>query len=156
MHRILWLTFEKPPHPDAVRHPATAEDVLFALELLTAPVQYRQRLAEQLRGYLDLQAGLAPWARPAIPCRRMSGWYSLVPWRFAKWLSVVLPATPGALERTQQQLQTWLNSGGPAAVSGPASNASGSLAIRRVVPTSGGPPHGRTDIELSSEQDRND
>ncbi len=110
MPRILWLAFEKPPHPDAVCHPATVDDVLFALELLEFPEEHRCRLAEQLRRYLAQQTGIAPWSRPAVPCRRQSGMYALVPWRFAQWLSVVLPASQGLLERTKLRLEAWLKS----------------------------------------------
>lgn len=108
MSRLLWLAFEKPPHPDAVCHPATAEDVLLVLEKLEAVADQRRQLGQQLHGYLAQQADLPPWQRPAIPCRRESGLYALIPWRLAKWLSVVLPAETGVIERTTQRLQAWL------------------------------------------------
>lgn len=108
MSRILWLAFEKPPHRDAVCHPATVDDVLFVLELLETPREHRERLSQQLQRYLASQAALDPWSRPAVPCRRPSGLYSLVPWRLAKWLSVVLPATPSVHERTRNRLEAWL------------------------------------------------
>jgi hypothetical protein len=106
--RILWLAFERPPHPDAVCHPATVGDVLFVLEWLEATELERQRRSGELRRSLAQQAGLAPWERPAIPCRRESGVYTLVPWRLAHWLSRILPATPGVLERTRRRLEDWL------------------------------------------------
>lgn len=120
MPRILWLAFERPPHPDAVCHPATVDDVLFALELLEFPEDHRRRLAAQLRRYLAQQAGIAPWSRPAVPCRRLSGMYALVPWRFAQWLAAVLPATQGLLDRTHNRLKSWLEAQSPSTVLNPA------------------------------------
>jgi hypothetical protein len=108
MPRLLFLAFETPPHPDAVCHPATEDDVLFALELLSSPATERRHLAIRLRRFLAMQADMAPWSRPGIPCRRTSGLYAIVPWRFAKWLSAVLPATDGLIERTTRRLQRWL------------------------------------------------
>lgn len=119
MSRLLWLAFERPPHPDAVCHPATVEDVLFVLELLETPETRRRHLAVQLRGYLAQQRDLAPWSRPAVPCRRESGLYALVPWRMASWLSHVLPATPGLIDRTRLRLERWLQAGSSARVVNP-------------------------------------
>lgn len=104
----LWLVYERPPHPDAVCYSASLHDVMFVLELLDTAPDHRQRLSAQLRRYLAQQADIAPALRPAIPCRRESGLYALVPWRFAQWLAAVLPVTPSALERTRQRLQQWL------------------------------------------------
>lgn len=108
MGRLLWLAFERHPHPDAVCHPATVDDVLLVLELLETSESHRQRLASQLRRYVAQQADIDIWQRPAIPCRRESGLYALVPWRLAQWLACVLPATPSALDRTRGRLQSWL------------------------------------------------
>jgi len=119
MSRLLWLAFERPPHPAAVCHPATIEDVLFVLELLDAPEPRRQHLSAQLRRYLDQQRDIAPWSRPAVPCRRDSGLYALVPWRMAQWLSHVLPATPGLIERTRRRLELWLREASSARVINP-------------------------------------
>jgi hypothetical protein len=109
--RLLWLAFESPPHPDAVCHPATPDEVHLVLELLASPSSERRRWAEQLRNYFAQQASLAPWSRPAVPCRRASGLYVLVPWRLAQWLAAVLPAADGLLERTSQRLVRWLAHG---------------------------------------------
>jgi hypothetical protein len=111
MPRLLWLAFERPPHPDAVCHPATADEVQLVLEFLAGSVTQRRQRAEQLRNYLAQQAALPPWSRPAVPCRRATGLYVLVPWRLAKWLATVLPATDGLLERTRGRLQRWLQTG---------------------------------------------
>ena len=119
MSRLLWLAFERPPHPDAVCHPATVDDVLFVLELLAATEPRRQRLSEQLQGYLAQQQDMAPWSRPAVPCRRESGLYALIPWRMAKWLSLVLPASAGMIERTRQRLERWLQDATPLRIVNP-------------------------------------
>jgi hypothetical protein len=108
MSRVLMLAFEMPPHPDAVCHPATKDDVLFAIELLSSPGPERRHLAARLRRFLAMQAGITPWLRPGVPCRRTSGLYAIVPWRFAKWLTVVLPASDGLIERTNHRLKRWL------------------------------------------------
>ncbi len=111
MPRILWLAFERPPHVDAVCHPATAEDVHLVLELLTQPTTGRAELASKLRRMLDGQRSISPWSRPTIPCRRSNGLYVLISWRLAKWLSVVLPASDGLIERTERRLRRWLEHG---------------------------------------------
>jgi hypothetical protein len=108
MPRLLWLAFERLPHPDAVCHPATDDDVRFVLELLATSATHRRRLAAQLRRYLAQQAHIAPWRRPGIPCRRESGLYVIVPWRLAKWLAAVLPASDGLIDRTSRRLTHWL------------------------------------------------
>lgn len=105
---VLWLVYEKPPHVDAVTHPATAGDVLLVLDLLEEPEARRCHLADQLRRYLAQQEGLEPWSRPSVPCRRASGLYALVPWRLAKWLACVLRAEPARLETLIQRLEGWL------------------------------------------------
>ena len=108
MPRLLWLAFERPPHPDAVCHPATRDEVHFVLELFEATSAQRRHWAEQLRSYLAQQQKLPPWSRPEVPCRRPSGLYVLVPWRLAAWLAAVLPAAEGMLERTAGRLRRWL------------------------------------------------
>lgn len=111
MPRILWLAFERPPHVDAVCHPATREDVHLVLELLAQPATIRSAMAEKLRRMLAGQSPFSPWSRSSIPCRRSNGLYILISWRLAKWLSVVLPAAEGLIERTTQRLQRWLDHG---------------------------------------------
>jgi hypothetical protein len=108
MSPVLWLAFERPPHPQAVCHPATGEEVRLVLELFERPAQQRQHLADTLQRYVSAQAKLTPWQRPCIPCRRTSGLYMLIPWRLAQWLSAVLGATDGLIERTQRRLEAWL------------------------------------------------
>ncbi|MBI1346175.1 hypothetical protein GC163_07780 [bacterium] len=120
MSRLLWLAFERPPHPDAVCHPATMDDVLLILEWLESAESRRVHLSEQLRGYLAQQHDITPWSRPAVPCRRESGLYALVPWRMAKWLSHVLPASPGVIERTRRQLERWLQTTSSSPIVNPA------------------------------------
>jgi len=110
--RLLWLGFERPPHPDAVCHAATTADVEFVLEWLEQPHTERSRIASQLQNFVRQQEALNLWHRPALPCRRPAGLYILIPWRFAKWLACILPAEAAVLERTRQQLETWLTNGG--------------------------------------------
>uniref|UniRef100_A0A7C2NXM5 Uncharacterized protein n=1 Tax=Schlesneria paludicola TaxID=360056 RepID=A0A7C2NXM5_9PLAN len=108
MPRLLLLAFESPPHPDAVCHPATEDDVRFAIELLSLSAPHRRQLAHRLRRYLATQADVAPWSRLGVPCRRRTGLYFIVPWRLAKWLAAVLPAADGLIERTTRRLERWL------------------------------------------------
>lgn len=116
MAQILWLAYERPPHPDAVCHPATEADVAFVLECLEAPPEERRRLAEKLRSALHQQRRLPPWSRPCVPCRRPSGLYVLIPWRLALWLAAVLPAADGLIERTHRRLAQWRPQSAPGAV----------------------------------------
>lgn len=111
MSRILWLAYERPPHPDAVCHPATQADVLLVLELLERPEPVRRHMAESLRGMLREQREIVPWQRPSIPCRQQNGWYVLIPWRLAQWLAAVLPATDGLIDRTARRLERWRDRG---------------------------------------------
>lgn len=111
MARILWLAFERPPHVDAVCHPASVADVHLVLEMLAFPTAVRADIAAKLKRMLAVQATQAPWSRPSIPCRRSNGLYVLISWRLAKWLSVVLPASDGLIERTEQRLRHWLDHG---------------------------------------------
>jgi hypothetical protein len=117
--RCLWLAYERPPHPDAVCHPATHDEVHLVLELLAAAPHQRRQWAGQLRRYLAQQQRLPAWHRPAIPCRRAAGLYVLVPWRLAAWLAAVLPATDGVVERTAARLRHWLDTGQTAVVMTP-------------------------------------
>jgi hypothetical protein len=111
MARILWLAFERPPHVDAVCYAATVEDVHLVLELLALPGAMRSDIAAKLKRMLAGQTTQDPWTRPSIPCRRSNGLYVLLSWRLAKWLSVVLAASDGLIERTEQRLRRWLDRG---------------------------------------------
>ena len=111
MTRILWLAFERPPHPDAVRFPAGETDLEFVLEYLALPARSRRHITQQLRNYLAEQKTASPFARKNVPCRRSSGLYQLVPWRLAKWLSHVLPADESKLRETASKIRDWLHRG---------------------------------------------
>lgn len=111
MARILWLAFERPLHVDAVCYPATTDDVHLVLELLALPNIVRADIAAKLHRMLAAQVTQDPWSRPSIPCRRSNGLYVLLSWRLAKWLSVVLAASDGLIERTEQRLRRWLERG---------------------------------------------
>ncbi len=108
MPRILWLAYERLPHPDAVSYPAGEDDVRLVLELLARPYPDRQQISEQLRHFQSEQDALPMFCRRSIPCRRESGLYHLIPWRLAKWLSAVLRAEDRVIERTQTRIHNWL------------------------------------------------
>lgn len=117
MERVLWLRFERAPHPDAVCHAADEQDARLVVELLSRPRLERVYVAARLRNYLARQEALPPLSRAAVPVRRCDGIFRLVPWRLAKWLSCVLPATDGVLERTRSRVESWLaNDARPIAV----------------------------------------
>jgi hypothetical protein len=94
-----------------VCYAASTADVQLVLELLAFPTNARLDIAAKLKRMLAAQASQNPWSRPSIPCRRSNGLYVLISWRLAKWLSVVLPATDGLIERTEQRLRRWLDHG---------------------------------------------
>ncbi|MCA9074677.1 MAG: hypothetical protein KDA93_06570 [Planctomycetaceae bacterium] len=105
--RLLWLTYERTPHPDAICYPATDDDAEFVLALLKRPYPERIRLTEQLARYLTQQKRVAATERTAVACRTPGGLYRSVPWRLAKWLRHVLPATDSVLEDTRVHIEQW-------------------------------------------------
>jgi hypothetical protein len=109
MPRIIWLNYEKSPHPEAVSHPANEDDARIVLELLGRPPAERLRIAERFRDFVKRQKTLPLFCRETIPCRRQTGLYYLIPWRLAKWLSHVLRTTNPILQRTMSRLQVWLD-----------------------------------------------
>ena len=119
MSRHLWLVYERLGHPDAVSYPADEQDARCALELLSHPYARRLHLAGQLRKFLKQQERRPVFSRNKVPCRRDSGLYHLVPWRFAKWLSVVLPAEDAVIESTASRIRTWLKADGAMAIVNP-------------------------------------
>jgi hypothetical protein len=106
--RSICLAYEQPPHPDAVCHFASEEQVFLVSDWLTADEPQRRALSQQLRRYLALQSHMSPLDRPAIPCRHRAGLYVLIPWRLALWLAAVLPAAEDVLRETAQRLNDWL------------------------------------------------
>jgi len=107
--RVIWLVFERPPHPEAVSYPAGEEDARLALTLLGVPLCERLRYAEQLRNYLREQEGLSPFARPGVACRQGDGLFRVISWRFAKWLANVLPGEAGRVERSRRRIEAWIS-----------------------------------------------
>lgn len=107
--RILWLVYERSPHPDAVSFAAGEEDARVVLELFARPRGQRVQIVEQLGNSLQRQHELPLFCREAIPCRRESGLYHLIPWRLAKWLSKALLARESVLETTARRLRNWLD-----------------------------------------------
>jgi hypothetical protein len=111
--RILWLTYERPPHPEAVCHPATEEDADFVLALLRRPYRERMHLTGQLIQFLAGEERRAPVLRRSIACRTPTGLYRCVPWRLARWLRHVLPATESAVDDTIARIERWRRQQGP-------------------------------------------
>lgn len=105
--RLLWLSYERSPHPDAICHPATIDDAEFVIALLRRPYSERIRLTEQLARFLSTQERLTPTERLPIACRTPSGLYRSVPWRLAKWLRHVLPATESVIKDTIARVEWW-------------------------------------------------
>jgi hypothetical protein len=112
MSRRLWLVYERIGHPDAVSYPATEEDARLVAELIAHPYAKRLHIAEQLRNFLKRQERLGLPDRQRVPYRRASGLYHLVPWRLAKWLSLVLAADDAVAGKTRQRIEAWIDSKG--------------------------------------------
>lgn len=108
MSRILWLVYERVPHPDAVSYPAVEEDVRLVLELLSRSYPERLQQAEQMRNYLSEQREVSVIDRKTVPIRRVSGLYQPASWRLVKWLSMVLPAGEGVVMNTKKRMRMWL------------------------------------------------
>ncbi|MGD9853825.1 MAG: hypothetical protein AB7U20_02645 [Planctomycetaceae bacterium] len=109
--RLLWLAYERPPHPDAVCHPASEEEAEFVLALLRRNYGERARLTEQLVRFLAEETRRNAVDRRSVACRTPSGLYRCVPWRLAKWLRHVLPATESAVQRTIARIEQWRRHG---------------------------------------------
>lgn len=109
--RILWLTYERLPHPDAVIHPAEEREVRLVLTLLEYPIARRAQLVERLKNIFLKILQRPVFDRPNIPARMENGLYFPVNWRFALWLSHVLSFDGSRKEQLVSALQTWLNEG---------------------------------------------
>lgn len=105
--RLLWLTYERPPHPDTVCHPVTEDEAEFVVALLKRPYHERARLTEQLIRFLAEQDGKSSLDRCSVACRTPSGLYRCVPWRLAKWLRHVLPAAESVTQQTIARIDQW-------------------------------------------------
>lgn len=108
MQRILWLKFERPPHPNAVVHPATETDLRLVMALLEQPWRERNHLSGLLRNWLSAQEAVSPFERPGVAVRFGEGLYQPVPWRLAKWLACVLPIGDGGALSTRSRIRNWL------------------------------------------------
>ncbi len=109
MPDVLWLVFERVPHPDAVSYPADQRDALLVLQLLDVSPRKRVHLAEQFRNFQKQIEKQPVFERPQVPVRGVNGLYQLVNWRFAKWLSHILPACESTIESTRTRVESWLN-----------------------------------------------
>jgi len=105
--RLLWLTYERPPHADAVCYPASEDDAEFVVALLKRPYRERTRLTGQLIRFLAEQDRKPPLDRCSVACRTPSGLYRRVPWRLAKWLRHVLPAAESVIQQTIARIDQW-------------------------------------------------
>lgn len=105
--RLLWLTYERPPHPDAVCHPASEDEADFVIALLQRSHRERMHLTGQLIRFLAEQQHLAMMDRRSVACRTPSGLYRCVPWRMAKWLRHVLPAAESVIQHTVNRIDHW-------------------------------------------------
>lgn len=106
--QLLWLTYERPPHPDAVAHPVDEYDAAFVLDMLRYPYERRLHWTGQLAAYLASQQARPLADRLPVPCRTPGGLYRLVPWRLAKWLRHILPASDAAIRRAIAHIERWL------------------------------------------------
>lgn len=108
MQRILWLKFERPPHPDAVAHPATESELRLVAALLKLPWRERNHLSGLLRNWLSQSEKDSPFDRPGVAIRFGEGLYQPIPWRLAKWLACVLPIGEGGAICTRGRIRNWL------------------------------------------------
>ena len=79
MQKILWLKFERPPHPDAVAHPANEEELRLVLALLELPWRERNRLSGLLRNWLSAAEEQSPLIGPASRCGLGTGFINRFP-----------------------------------------------------------------------------
>ena len=117
--RILWLTYEKLPHPDAVTHPADEREVRLVLSLMEYATDRRAQLVERLNKIFQKILKVPVFDRPNIPARMENGLYFPVNWRFALWLSRVLVFEGSRKEHLVSALQNWLAEGSDGAVISP-------------------------------------
>lgn len=113
MQRTLWLQYERPPHPDAVVYPAGEDDLKLVLAVFELPYRERCRLSGLLRNWLSEAESQNPFERPGVAVRFGEGLYHRLPWRFAKWLSCVLPIPEGGAVRTRTRILAWLENDNP-------------------------------------------
>ncbi|MFQ5732305.1 MAG: hypothetical protein ACE5KM_10165 [Planctomycetaceae bacterium] len=109
MSAVLWLAYERPPHPDAVRAAAREADLCFLLPLLASPYWERCRYAVQFANFLRSRNRRSEFLEDSVTCRLPGGVCHFVNWRLAKWLSHVLPASDAVIARTMTQIRTWLH-----------------------------------------------
>lgn len=88
--RLLWLTHERLPHPDAVICPAEENHVQLIIGLLEDSYERRMGILHRLKAISAKINTLAPIERPSIPARMPNGLYEPISWRLALWLSHAL------------------------------------------------------------------
>ncbi|MBD3673480.1 MAG: hypothetical protein HUJ26_08130 [Planctomycetaceae bacterium] len=110
--RLLWLTHERLPHPDAVICPAEEAHVRLVIGLLEDSYERRRGILQRLKAISQKINTLAPIERPSIPARMPNGLYEPISWRFALWLSHALGIKSDSCRHDLiRRLQHWLDEG---------------------------------------------
>ena len=110
--RLLWLSHEKLPHPDAVICPVEETQVRLVISLLEASYERRMGILNRLKTISAKLNTLAPIDRPSIPARMPSGLYEPISWRFALWLVHALGIESESRRQDLiRRLQRWLDAG---------------------------------------------
>jgi len=110
--RLLWLTYEKIPHPDAVICPVEEAQVRLVISLLETSYERRLGILQRLKSISFKISKLAPIERPSIPARMPNGLYEPISWRFALWLTHALGIqTDSRRQDLIRCLQRWLTEG---------------------------------------------
>lgn len=110
--RMLWLTHEQLPHPEAVICPVDENQVQLVIDLLAGSYERRMGLLHRVKAIAGKLQMIPPIERPSIPARMPNGLYEPVSWRFVLWLSHAL----GIQEQSRRadlirQLEIWLEQG---------------------------------------------
>lgn len=110
--RLLWLTHEQLPHPEAVICPVDDNQVQLVIDLLSGSYKRRMGLLQRLKAIAAKLKTIPLVERPGIPARMPSGLYEPVSWRFVLWLSHALGVRePSRREALILRLQYWLCAG---------------------------------------------
>lgn len=110
--RLLWLTHEQLPHPEALICPADESKVRLVVTLLEDSYERRMGILQRLKAIANKLATIPPIERPSIPARMPNGLYQPISWRFALWLSHALGIPEDSRrEELAVRLNHWLSEG---------------------------------------------
>lgn len=110
--RLLWLTHEQLPHPEAMICPVDENQVQLVIDLLSGPYDRRMGLLQRLKAIAAKLETIPPIERPGVPARMPNGLYEPVSWRFVLWLSHALGIQEDSRrEALIRRLQYWLCAG---------------------------------------------